>query len=523
MLDGLRDIAKRYGDTISAAWADRHRNPVPTRRREEAAFLPAMLEIQETPPHPLARVTMWLILALFASAVVWMVVGRIDIVATATGKILPDSHIKVVQAPHSGIVKSIFVKDGDRVSAGDVLVELDNTASHADYQNLHNELTASRLEAAMAGLLASLTVFDQPPPLQADGALADIAQPRLAAQQQTLDNLFHEQKSRQAQIDEEIETLKADLLIEKQGIANARAQLEQSRRSTQQRLQGKRYQIEKISALLPIAEDEYRAYQSLHEKSIVSRVQMQQAREKLLSLQKDQQYEMNQLEEIRAAGGAEQMRHEHEAEQFTHRYNALKVRIASKQQTRTVEKARFRREMNERHAAAQRRTRELKQQLVKSTQLEQLHQITAPVDGTVQQMQLHTNGAVVQAAQSLLVLVPLQRTLEVEAFVENKDIGFVNVGQPVEIKVDAFPYTKFGLLHGEVLHISADAVEDERRGLIYQARIRLHDSALVVAGKKKPLVPGMSVVAEIKTGHRRVIEFFLAPIIQHGRESLGER
>ena len=523
MLDGLREITRRYAEAFSAAWRERGINPDARRRRGEAAFLPAMLEIQETPPHPAARVTMWLIIVLFAIGGLWAFFGHTDIVATAAGKVLPDSRIKIVQAPHGGVVEEILVQDGDHVLRGDALLKLDDTASSADAKTLRGELASSKLEAEMTRLLSAMEPADPPPQLNSSAALANVDAARITAQQRDLDNIFHEQKSRRAQLKDEIRTLQADLATERQGVAAAREQRRQSELATRQRLQGERHQIEKVEALLPIAEGEHAAFQSLYEKNIVSRLQVEQAREKVLSLQSDLLYRQNQLEEIGTAGETEQMRHARQAEQYESRAASFEVRIEAKRQELAVERTRFRREMTERHSAAQRRTRELEQQLVKAEQLERMHHITAPADGIVQQMKIHTRGAVVQAAEALMVIVPKQHTLEVEAFVENKDIGFVYVGQEAEVKVDAFPYTKFGLISGEVSHISADAIEDEKRGLIYQAKIRLHQSALIVDGEERPLAPGMSVVVEIKTGKRRIIEFLMAPLIQHGKESLGER
>lgn len=524
MFDGTRDILRRYGETITAAWRHRRDDPVSARRRDEADFLPAMLEIQESPPHPMARATMYLILLLFCIAVAWMILGRIDIVATAAGKILPDNRIKLVQSVQSGIVKSIRVSDGDPVRAGDLLLELDGTANDADLSNLRNELTESRLESEMTRLLAAWPpAAATPPTLRPQPDWQPIPPARAAAQQGALNNLFYEQKSRREQIQDDIAGLQADLRLEKQGVLNARQQLRQNQRATEQRLQGESYQLEKTTALLPIAQNEYESFKSLYEQNVVSRLQMQQAQEKYLSLQKDLQYQQNQLIEIQTAGDTEQMQHAQRAQEFENRIYALSVRIAAKEQSLVVEQTRHRREMDDRHQTAKRRIHELQQQLVKAEQQQQFHRIVAPADGIVQQLKIHTRGAVVQAAEALLVIVPLDRTLEVEAYVENKDIGFVHVGQAVEIKIDAFPYTKFGLVGGTVTHLSADAIEDEKRGLVYQAKIRLRDNALTVNGEQKPLAPGMSVVAEIKTGQRRVIEFFMAPLIQHGKESLGER
>jgi len=141
----------------------------------------------------------------------------------------------------------------------------------------------------------------------------------------------------------------------------------------------------------------------------------------------------------------------------------------------------------------------------------------------VQQLAVHTVGGVVTPAQPLMVLVPADQALEIEAALENKDIGFVNPGQEAEIKVETFPYTRYGTLHGEVTHVSSDAINDEKRGLIYAARIKLPQTTMAVGNKHVNLAPGMAVTVEIKTGTRRVAEYFLSPLIDHASESLHER
>ncbi len=149
--------------------------------------------------------------------------------------------------------------------------------------------------------------------------------------------------------------------------------------------------------------------------------------------------------------------------------------------------------------------------------------LTAPVDGTVQQLTVHTVGGVVPVAQPLMQIVPDQGVVEVEAVLENKDVGFVQEGQAAEVKIDAFDFGKYGTIPATVTHVSRDAIQDEKKGLIYTAKVALAKSAITVEGKPMPLSAGMSVNVEIKTGDRRIIEYVLSPLIQHQREALHER
>lgn len=163
------------------------------------------------------------------------------------------------------------------------------------------------------------------------------------------------------------------------------------------------------------------------------------------------------------------------------------------------------------------------QDIVRNSARSKLLKLTSPVDGTVQQLTVYTVGGIVPAAQQLMKIVPTQDKIEVEAMLENKDVGFVDKGQIAAVKIDAFEFTKYGVIPGRVVHVSSDAIKDDKRGLLYSVIIELDKSSILVNGQKTSLSPGMSVRADIKTGSRRVIEYFLSPLLQHKRESLNER
>jgi hemolysin D len=172
---------------------------------------------------------------------------------------------------------------------------------------------------------------------------------------------------------------------------------------------------------------------------------------------------------------------------------------------------------------AQQKAAALEQEYLKADSRDRLTQLRSPVDGTVQQLAIHTVGGVVTPAQPLMVIVPRDNPLEIEAFVANKDIGFAKPSQDAEIKVETFQYTKYGTLHAKVSAVSHDAINDEKLGLIYAIRVKMHKASIPVEGVEVRLSPGMAVSVEIKTGKRRVIEYFLSPLIQHTSESLRER
>jgi hemolysin D len=205
--------------------------------------------------------------------------------------------------------------------------------------------------------------------------------------------------------------------------------------------------------------------------------------------------------------------------------------------------AEFRRSGLAELAQAESKADSLDQELVQAEQRTRLQTLTAPVDGVVQQLTVHTLGGVVTPAQTLMAVVPIQSPLEIEALVANQDVGFVHAGQKAAIKIDTFDFIRYGLRHGEVLGVSRDVVnaespsqdptttraappvlsQHESRGSGYTARISLDRAAMEIDGKRVDLRPGMAVIVEINTGTRRVIDYLLSPLLRYGRESLRER
>ena len=181
------------------------------------------------------------------------------------------------------------------------------------------------------------------------------------------------------------------------------------------------------------------------------------------------------------------------------------------------------RQLSDRQAEAALKRDHLAQERHKTAQRERLTQLTAPVPGTVQQLAVHTEGGVVTPAQVLMVVVPKDAQVTAEVVIDNKDIGFVNAGQAATIKLETFPFTRYGTLEAEVETVAADAVSDEKRGAIFPATLILQRAQIDVDGKKIRLSPGMNVTAEIKTGRRRVIDYLLGPMQRAMNESLGER
>jgi hemolysin D len=461
-----------------------------SRSSQELAFLPAALEIVETPPSPVGRATAATIALVFCVALLWAWWGTIDIVASATGKVLPGDGTKVLQPFETGVVRSIRVQDGQAVKVGDVLIELDPTVNAAERDHLRNDLLAERLN--ITRLRAALADSDDPaaaflPPAGADPEL-------VATQRQLLLNQVTEHRAKIA------------ALLRQQ----AQKEAEQATTSAT---------IHKLETIIPVIQSRVDIRKTLVEKELGSKLSYFE----VLQLLVEQQEEFNV-----------QNSHLHETE----------AAIATIRETRGQAAAEYRHALSDELAKSEQKANGLGQDLIKAEQRTRLQQLTAPVDGVVQQLAIHTVGGVVTPAQSLLVVVPSDSPLEIEAMVSNHDIGFVHAGQQAEIKIDTFNFTRYGLLHGQVLSVSQDAVirdrqqdrssdrslgtqnetsEPKGQELNYSARISLDRAQMQIDDRVVNLSPGMAVTAEIRTGSRTVLSYLLSPLLRYRQEALRER
>lgn len=458
------------------AWNERRDSISPKRSSTERAFLPAALELLESPPHPAARVTQWTLMAFFLIAVLWAIIGKVDIVATAPGKLVVTQRSKVIQPLEPGVIKAIHVRDGQQVKAGQILVELDGTFADAESDKNKTAWVEARLELARAQALLDALARHGTPVLASDAdldALGDTVRKQRHDTTQLVLSQWQELQSKLSAIDTD----------------TVRKQAERA---------GTHEQVQKLEQTLPLIAQRANDYKHLSENNFIAKhgyLEKEQAR---IETERDLASLRNKLEELAQSLNANQRQKE----------SLL---------------AEFKRTQQDNLNAAREKAQELAQEVIKAHQRQRQTRLTAPVNGIVQQLAIHTIGGVVTGAQALMVVVPQEDAAEAEVLLENKDIGFVNAGQDAAIKVETFNYTKYGLINGKVETVSLDAIQDEKRGLIYAARVKLEKSTMNIEGKKVKLVPGMSVTVEIKTGKRRIIEYFLSPLIQHTSESIRER
>jgi len=439
---------------------------------QEFEFLPAALEIQETPPSPIGRIIIWSIMVFFTITVIWAVIGKVDIVATAQGKIIPSGRVKTIQPLEIGVIRDIYVDEGQIVEKGDMLIVLDPTSTEADTDRLTKELAVAKLVLTRLQTLAehirqgkttkAVLINSDNAPLEA-----------FTLQQRILDNQFNEYRARLSALDSEVTKRKAELATTKE-------------------------QVSKLQSTLPIITKRADSLKKLQSKKLVSESSWMEAEQKRIETKSDLATQKSRLVEIKASiKGARQQRDSVEAEFMRTTLTDL--------------------------AEAKQRSTAIKQELIKAEQRTTMQTLKAPVAGVVQQLAVHTIGGVVTPAQQLMLIVPKKQNLEVEVFIQNKDIGFVHQGQIAEIKVETFPFTRYGTIDAEILGISNDAIADENLGLVYAARVLMRKSVIQVGKKLVNLTPGMAVTVEVKTGKRRLIEFFLSPLLRYKNESINER
>ena len=460
------------------------------REKEELAFLPAALEIVETPPSPIGRAIGATIVALFVLGLIWAIFGHVDIVASASGKVVPSGRVKLIQPFETGVVRAIHVQDGQSVKAGDVLIELDPTMTAAEQEHIRSDLIAAQLD--IARLRAALSDDDNPqnqfhPPAGASDAL-------IAMESQFLTRQTQEYRAKVSSLDRQ----RAQKEAERDTIAAT---------------------ISKLEADEPIIRQRVDIRKNLADRELGSKLTYLEILQLLTENQRDTVIQQSRLDEANAA-------------------------LAAVIETRTQAVAEFHRTLFGDLAEAERKAAGLSGDFTRAEQRTKLQILTAPADGIVQQLSVHTVGGVVTPAQQLAVVVPSDATLEVEAMISNRDIGFVHAGQDAEIKVDTFNFTRYGLLHGRVVNVSQDAIirdapsdktrdrtaeagstssEPKDQQLSYSARVSLDRTKIPVEDTLAALTPGMAVTVDVKTGTRRIISYLLSPILKYQQESLRER
>lgn len=489
-----RELLARYKAIFQAAWEQRAELAGPRRLADETAFLPAALSLQETPVHPAPRRLAFGLMALFVIALLWSIFGKVDIVAVAPGRIIVSDRTKLIQPLQASVVRRVLVKDGDRVQAGQVLVELDPTDASADKSSVQQQLAAAwSEERRTTALLKALNT----------GAAPVLAEPSALSPSTNVSNTVpstvRAEPAEAIASTQALQEVNALLQAEHQDIRARLARLDAEAQRRQAELRTVQATITKLQATLPMAQAREADFKRLVEQGYISGHATQDRTRERVEMEQDLATQRARLLEAQSA-----------------LQEAAKTKAALRAETV--------RQLSDRNAKATTQRQLMTAELSKADQRERLTQLTAPVDGVIQQLAIHSVGGVVTSAQPLMVVVPDATELTAEVRVANQDIGFVNPSQIASVKLETFPYTKYGTVDAQVKLVTADAVTDEKTGQShYPTLLTLSRKTMDVDGKTVPISPGMNITAEIKTGQRRVIEFLLSPVQRAGSESLRER
>jgi RTX toxin transport system membrane fusion protein len=433
----------------------------------EFEFQPGYLEIIERPPAPIATITALSILSFVILCLIWSIFGELEIHATSKGKLLVTSNSKIVQSMESGQITSINVRDGKYVNKGDVLIRLNQVGIESEINEIEEKIEYRQIELSISkALLLEKSSNEIIMPF-------DIDENRKEFAMEQLDSRLGEYLSRLKEFDRKIEVS----LANKKSIQQDIIYLEELLNNIEQRLSSRIV---------------------LQKSNLISRNEvLEKEKEKI---------DVNRI-----------------LSQKKSEVNIVNAEIKSTKSGRITYLSTTKRNYMDIISKNKSEIKLLNQKLIKLRNKLDLQVITAPVSGYVQQLSVHTIGGVVKSAQELLVIVPHNQTLEAEVMILNKDVGFVQRGQKVQVKIDAFPYTRYGTLNGKVMFVSSDSVTHPELGLVFPARINLSTYHILVEQSKTPLQAGMSVTVEILTGKRRIIDYILSPLQEYQSEALRER
>lgn len=416
----------------------------------------------------MSGVLIWIIFVIILATFCWMYFGRVDEVAVARGKIIPDGRIKVIQPMESGVIRAIHVIEGQRVTQGQLLIELDPTIKQADAESTSRALSIH--VTSKERLLGELNGSNMSGTERATGETPGELE-RLQQQLRTSRELEYRAKE------------DAQKLVVAQ---------------RQKALKAAEANLIRLEKLCSIIRQQEAAYRAMSEKGYIAKMSFLDKQKELFTTEQEMQAQKDVVDQAR--DGLEESKKTLVALQREREKMILSDILESEKNISTAEG-----------------------EVIKAKRKLELEQLCSPVDGTVHGLSLYTIGGVATPAQPVATIVPDGTPLIVECSVPNKDIGFVKVGQEAEVKLDTFPFQKYGTVKGRVRSISPDAFEDEKLGPIYKSKVELGELSLTVDGKEVPLAPGMSLSVEIKTDRRRIIEFFLSPLVKYAQESLTLR
>lgn len=439
-------------------------------------FAPGLLAIQESPPAKLPRTVMYLVLGLFAIMLAWAIFGKLDIIASAEGRLVPQTYVKIVQPAEAGIVQDILVQEGQAVEAGQVLMRMDTKLTEADAKTIQNELRLKslvlrRADAELAG--RPMTRRKEDPP-------------ELYGQ---VENQFR--AHRQAYLD-------------------AVGQETESLNKARHDLRSAEETLSKLQQVVPVYQKSAAAYEKLAKDNFVSQLAAQEKVRDRIEKEQDLKAQESNVA-------------------------SLKSTIASSGKKLAQITSNYKSQLQNERVDTESQYQKLQQDSAKIEYKSNLLKLRAPQAGIIKDLATHTRGTVVSPGTVMMTLVPHDEPLQAEILVKNEDIGFVYPNQKTRIKLAAYPFQKYGMIEGTVIYVGADASDgassaadkgkDQKAApqLTYKALVRLGAQSLEIEGEKLRLSPGMQVIAEIHQGRRTVMEYLLSPVQKAFQEAGRER
>lgn len=428
-------------------------------KRLHSAFQPAAIEIIESPPSPLGRTVIWIIFTIFITAIIWACIGEVDQIASARGKIIPNGQVKTLQVSNQEIITGIFVEEGDFVEKGQILMEMDSTLREIDFETAQKKVETLELEKIL--LEKEMNGKSD----KKNGA------------KESLEYSYHEQLRNMRQ-----EEYREKALLYEIEISRAKK--------------------DKEKAVLDL--DYYKKQEKHLEKQVMRNKKLVEA------------------------GSLSRTEYEEKDSEWTlmkNKVHGAKVLIASaeekiskaNQNLKTLAQS-YRTERIQMVVEKDKELLQAKAELEKMKKKYAMHNLRAPVSGRISGIGAHTIGGVVSSAQPVVSIVPKGTPLVIEAKVLNKDIGFIKEGQECDIKLDAFPFQRYGVASGKIVYVSPDAFEDKRLGYVYTIRVKPEREFIKLENMNLNMTPGMTASVEVKLKRRKIIEFFL-PAIDYVKES----
>ena len=443
-------------------------------------FAPSLLRVQNQPPAPFAQAMLRILLILLFAVILWAIFGKLDIVASAEGKLIPQSYVKIVQPFEQGLISEILISEGQHVQAGQVLMRLDTTLSDADGKAIGN-----------------------------DYLLKQIALRRIDAELGDRDF-----KRRDNDPESLYRTALAQYRANRHAYHTALEEERSIRDKAQSDLSAAEQARTKLTETLPHYQKQAEAFAELAKEGYVSRFEAADKQREYTEKSQDLKTQQHLIESAKATLTASSRKLEQISADYQQRLQAERADLSGKlDQTRA--------------------------EVTKQQYRNGLLELKAPQDGIIKDVATHTIGTVISPGTILMTLVPKDEILRAEVWVSNQDVGFIHQGQPTKVKLASYQFQKYGMVQGEVAHLSADATDANQQGTgasappsakspngqpyAYRALVDLKAQELIVNGIKHALSPGMQVTAEIHLGTRTILEYLLSPVMGAFQEAGRER